>query len=244
VDIKVYLFGGGYTWQGDAKKWYTRVFVGSDWDQTKDQAGNLIERELEFFAEWNGTKQSFLSLDAGTRERVFHGISFDQKFFNFIFESSPTGSLYVRAEGTIGNRIDAANSRNGDVVRLIPFVRYRAGRHLLFEFKHTYESLDVSGGNLYAANLSEGRVVYQFSARTFLRVITQYLDLNRNTGLYLEAVKPVEKDLFNQVLFSYKLNPQTVLFLGYSDNHFGEENLELTQRSRTVFLKIGYAFRL
>jgi hypothetical protein len=42
VDIQVYLFGGGYTWQGDSKKWYTRVFAGSDWDQTKDQAGNLI----------------------------------------------------------------------------------------------------------------------------------------------------------------------------------------------------------
>jgi hypothetical protein len=244
VDIKLYLAGGGYTWQGDSTKWYNKIFVGSDWDQTEDQEGTLIERELEAFAEWSGAKQSFLSLDVGHRQRGFHGSQFDQTFFNYFFEMSPTGSLYFSVDGSLGDRLDVANVRNGDVVRTIPFIRYRAGRHLLFEFKHAYETLDVEGGRLYEANLSEGRVVYQFNVRTFLRVITQYLNVDRNPALYVDSVRRKERNLFNQILFSYKLNPQTVLFLGYSDNHFGEETLDLTQKSRTVFLKIGYAFRL
>ena len=61
-------------------------------------------------------------------------------------------------------------------------------------------------------------------------------------------VRPVEaetEDVFSQFLFSYKLNAQTVLFLGYSDSRFGiEERFELTQSDRTLFVKIGYAFLL
>ncbi|MCI0412033.1 carbohydrate binding family 9 domain-containing protein [bacterium] len=244
VDIRLYLAGAGHSWYGDDKNWFQRINVGGDFDQTEDQDGNLIEREGEAWFEWSGPKQSFFFVGPGIRERVFNGVSFDQKFLNFFFEQSPTGSFYYRVEGTLGNRVDFANTRNGDIVRVLPFVRYRFGNHLLFELRHVFESLDVEGGNLYQANLSEIKLVYQFNVRTFLRVITQYLNVDRNPALYIDPVESYEKNLFNQVLFSYKINPQTVLFLGYSDNHFGEENLDLTQTNRTVFLKVGYAWRL
>ena len=57
-------------------------------------------------------------------------------------------------------------------------------------------------------------------------------------------VDPESRTLFNQLLFSYKLNPQTVFFLGYSDGYFGgDPSLDwLTQSDRTVFAKVGYAF--
>ncbi|HSF41400.1 MAG TPA: hypothetical protein VLT87_21995, partial [Thermoanaerobaculia bacterium] len=84
--------------------------------------------------------------------------------------------------------------------------------------------------------------VYQFNVRTFVRAILQYTDLARNTGLYLFPVRPKEEDLFSQLLFSYKLNPQTVLFAGYTDGRFGLQNVDLTQTDRTFFLKLGYAF--
>ena len=66
--------------------------------------------------------------------------------------------------------------------------------------------------------------------------------VDRDPALYLDPVSSSERHLFTQLLFSYKLNPQTVLFLGYSDNHFGERGLDLTRTDRTLFLKIGYAF--
>ncbi len=50
--------------------------------------------------------------------------------------------------------------------------------------------------------------------------------------------------LFSQYLFSYKLNPQTVLLAGYSDNYLGGANLSLTQTNRTLFIKVGYAWLL
>ena len=56
--------------------------------------------------------------------------------------------------------------------------------------------------------------------------------------------EPRSRMLSSQVLFSYKVNPQTVVYLGYSDNHFGDRHIDLTQNDRTLFAKIGYAFVL
>ena len=36
----------------------------------------------------------------------------------------------------------------------------------------------------------------------------------------------------------------TVFFLGYSDNHFGNQDYRITQKNRTLFTKIGYALQL
>jgi hypothetical protein len=61
-----------------------------------------------------------------------------------------------------------------------------------------------------------------------------------------DAVKGDEQseELSSQVLLSYKLNPQTVFFLGYSDDHEEDQDTDLTQSGRTLFAKIEYAWVL
>jgi len=58
------------------------------------------------------------------------------------------------------------------------------------------------------------------------------------------AIDSEQKSFFIQLLFSYKINPRTVLFLGYSENYFGDQGIRLTQSDRTFFLKLGYAWVL
>ena len=43
-------------------------------------------------------------------------------------------------------------------------------------------------------------------------------------------------------LFSFKLNPQTVIFAGYSDNYSGLRSNDLQQQNRNFFVKLGYAW--
>ncbi len=69
----------------------------------------------------------------------------------------------------------------------------------------------------------------------FLRAILQYADINYETG-------EESTDLFGLLLFSYKLNSQTALFAGYSDQYVGDETFDLTQSARAFFLKLGYAW--
>ena len=116
--------------------------------------------------------------------------------------------------------------------------------HLNIYLRQTFERLNVKPGRLYTANISHLRLVYQFNKRTFLRTIFQYRHYKRNVSLYIDEETPKDKGLFSQLLFSYKINPQTVLFLGYSDNYWGDHIDPLTQTDRTFFAKIGYAWRI
>jgi len=80
--------------------------------------------------------------------------------------------------------------------------------------------------------------------KAFVRTIIQYRDIDRNQASYGFPVEPETRGLFTQFLFSYKLNPRTVLFIGYTDNSLGFQRISLTRTTRTFFLKIGYAWQL
>ena len=57
------------------------------------------------------------------------------------------------------------------------------------------------------------------------------------------GLEPESRDLFAQLLFSYTINPQTALYLGYTESQFDVQELDgLTPSDRTFFFKIGYAW--
>ena len=84
--------------------------------------------------------------------------------------------------------------------------------------------------------------VYQFNVRTFFRATIQYVNYDYNPSNYTFEIDSKYKRFFTQLLFSYKINLRTVLFLGYSDNYTGGQDLGLTQSDRTFFMKLGYAW--
>jgi hypothetical protein len=195
-----------------------------------------------------GPLQSFYFLDVGRRERFWNGVTFDEDFVNFFLEMRPTGGISLTLDTSFGDTIDIANTRAADEIALEPSITWNVGRHLQLGLEHDFLRLDVEGGKLFEANLTELRTVYQLNIRTFVRAILQYEDVRFDPELFISNVNRKEEHLFSQLLFSYKLNPQTVLFLGYSDNAFGAElrdrTIELTRADRTLFFKVGYALVL
>jgi hypothetical protein len=76
-----------------------------------------------------------------------------------------------------------------------------------------------------------------------LRLTTQFQDVERNPDAYVDSVDRNSRDVGRQLLYSYKINPQTVFFLGYSDALIDDDSLDgLTTTDRTWFLKVGYAW--
>ena len=55
------------------------------------------------------------------------------------------------------------------------------------------------------------------SVCSFVRLTTQFQDIERNPDVYIDTVDARSRDIGRQLLYSYKLNPQTVFFVGYSD---------------------------
>jgi hypothetical protein len=81
-----------------------------------------------------------------------------------------------------------------------------------------------------------------------VRGIFQYRNLDSASENFTYPVPDRTEELFTQLLFSYKVNPQTVVFVGYSDNYRGFDQdpllANLTQSDRTIFVKLGYAWIL
>lgn len=156
----------------------------------------------------------------------------------------PVGALNDFLLARIGDTIDYLNSRESDSLLLNPGFEWRIGRHLNIDINRIYERVYIEKKKIYTANLFQALLGYHFNVRTFFRAIIQFTDINRNVALYNIPIEPRSKDFFTQFLFSYRINPQTVLFLGYSDNHSGWNGIELTRKDRTFFFKIGYSLAL
>jgi hypothetical protein len=249
VGYSMKLAGLEHRWIGETGDWYSKIFTGTDWNRSEEPDGTVLEDELEAWAGVNGPLQSFYFLDVGQRDRTWNGVLFEnQRFVYAEFEIRPTGSFFLHMGASTGDSIDLANTRPADKIELTPSLTWNVGRHLQLGLDHAFQQFDVDGGRLLRANLTQLKTVYQLNIRTFLRAILQYEDLTRNPDLYKAQVPKSEEQLFTQLLFSYKLNPQTVLFLGYSDNSFGSElaesTIDLTRADRTLFFKVGYALVL
>jgi hypothetical protein len=125
----------------------------------------------------------------------------------------------------------------------------RPTAHVDLQFTGDRRWLDVRSeeagreGRLFTASVARLRAAYTFSARAFLRLIGQYVETKRDTELYTFEVPEKSGDFQFSALFSYKLNWQSVLFVGYGDSSVINDAGDLAHDSRQFFLKISYAFQ-
>ncbi len=233
-----------HTWWGSDGDFFSRFKLGANVDGSEDSDGNRLHDQAEAWISFSAPAQTngFANLRVG--RQFYRGREFDNDGVMFFLSSRPSGALEFRLWGSWGDGIDYAHVRQGTRRSLGPGMVWRAGNHLSTEVAYRHEKLDVEGGTLYTAGVGELRLVYQFNVRAFVRAILQYTGVDRDPGLYAFPVDPSSTRFFSQFLFSYKVNPQTVFFLGYSDNRRGLEGIDLTTTNRTIFLKLGYAWLL
>ncbi len=99
---------------------------------------------------------------------------------------------------------------------------------------------------LFTAQVARVRATYTFTPRAFLRLVGQYVDTRRDLSLYpSDSGLDAHSSGFNaSALFAYKLNWQTVLFLGYGEQRELDDRTDrLEPETRQFFLKISYAFQ-
>jgi hypothetical protein len=221
--------------------WFDRIAFQVVGTRITDHDDNQTDIEGRIGFGYNGPLQSVLQDFIISTKILYQGVEIERTFNSGYLEMKPISGLWYWLYWEAGDAIDYANARAASSLLLNPSLEVALGRHLNLNVNHTYENLTLKGDRVYLANLLQARLIYNFNVRCFLRAIVQYSDIKYNPALYSYPVEELEKGLFTQLLFSYKINPQTVLFLGYTDNGIGTANIDLTRASRTFFLKIGYA---
>ena len=235
--------GAGYLWWGDEGHFYNRMEVGGYAGRTEFQDGGLLNQNTQAWFQFEGPLQTNVYFELGERTIVYEGVRFENLFVPvFVFRFRPSGSFGLRLFGVAGDWIDFDNVRPADRTRISGRIDLDLGRHLEIELEHLYSTLDVEGGRLFTAHVPQMAAVWQFNTRTFVRAILQYSDIQRDQDLYEDVIDELERDFFVQLLFSYKVNPRTVFFAGYTEGGFKNQDFTMTTTGRAVFLKIGYAW--
>jgi hypothetical protein len=244
VDISQQIVGLGRVWHGDEDDWWRQIRISGDWDIAHNDAGEVVERELEGYLNVNGPMQSYMNAGYLRRERLFDGVLFEEWRISAFGEFQPIGGLLVGMWTGAGETIDFENSRIAEEVRFEPFVNWNVNRNLFARARGTFVSLETQNGEkIFDAELYDIRLTWQFNVRSFLRFTTQVQDVSRNPAVYTDTVEAVDRGVGRQLLISYKVNPQTVFFLGYSDSLIEDDTItSLETENRTWFLKIGYAW--
>jgi len=231
-------------YQDQPNHWYNHIRAWVGYELTRDARKRMLREVYGTLVEYGGPKESSGSIIVYIGKQRFMDEEFDHNTFRVSATFQPLRDLELGLILKMGDAVDYAHARQAKRLRIRPAMELFAGLHLRLELAHDYDRLWVREGRLYTAHLTELRAVYQFTSRAFFRAILQRADYRFEEDVYRFLMMPREKSLLSQFLFSYKVNPQTALYLGYSDNYLGNHQVGLTQTDRAVFFKIGYAWVL
>lgn len=237
-------------WWGGSDTWFSQIRTQVGTWHSRDFEGNQLNGGVWMGLEYFGPGQTYVGFWPNLfMEEYFAGTAYrGLRQYYFSSSASPVGALTLYFGGDVGDRIDFANERLGHQVTLRPSVTLRLGRNTDLNLQHSWQRLTRDGGTVFSADLTQLRAVYNFSTRSYVRAVVQYRETDRNPALYATEVDERSRSVFTQLLYSYKLNPRTVLFAGYSDDRDGwidpdGRHEPLSPRGRTFFLKLGYAFQ-
>src|SRR5688572_3175211 len=233
------------TFYADPGAWYTEWGVGFQSGRSETTDGQFMNRNFQPYISFEGPLQSYAELGGGTREEYWNGVVYDLQGLFMYGQFRPRSGLNINMQLQDGEQIDFANSRLADARGYRPQIDWNATRHLLVRLRYSSDRLSTKeGAMIFDAKLTDLRLTWQFNVRSFVRLTLQDQDIERNVAAYLNpATDPRTESLASQLLYSYKLNPQTVLFAGYSDSAIDDAltgNVEMT--GRTLFFKLSYAW--
>lgn len=169
--------------------------------------------------------------------------------FGYVVQISPSRRVArIAIDGLVGQEIDFANARLGRGRTTNLSARFIPTDHLEVELVRSERLLDMDGtfgGSLrvFTARVSRLRATYNFSSRFFARVVVQGVTTTRDVTLFSRPTDPKSRELSGSLLVAYKLNWQSVLFVGYGDDRSLDDQERLRPASRQMFVKLSYALQ-
>ena len=233
----------GRTWY--PKGLFNRIRASVFVDRQTDTDNNVIFRRSSPGILFLGRKNLVAAFTTHLAEQFRVGSDLlKENYLEYLLQIDPSRRFTrIALSGNAGQRIDFANGRVGTGATVTLTSTLRPIDKLSFDGILSREWLNVRGGKLYTAWVDRLKATYSFSAKSLVRLIGQYVSTDRNPSLYTFPVGPHTAAFQGSVLYSYKLNWQTVLYVGYGDDRALTVNNDLAKLDRSLFLKISYAFQ-
>lgn len=229
---------------------FSRIRTFFQGEYSADTGHSLIFRDVSGGVGMDGRWNSFVRLRYAVDKVRSGNRNLARRQLLYTIQFSPSGAIsQISIAGSAGEQVDFANSRVGTGADVSLSATVRPTDHLELIANGALRWLDVSPEpgaerqRLFTAEIARLKATYTFTARAFLRAIAQYVRTTRDPSLYNSAVDEREGSLTGSVLLAYKLNWQSVLFVGYGDNRTLTETNSFERQDRQFFLKVSYAFQ-
>lgn len=239
------VVGAGYTWRSN-NAWWSDIRFYSDWDISHDETGQVLEKEWEGNFHIHGPLQSHIDIGGGVRDRYWNNQMFNEKFIFGGYEFKPFKNLRTKLDFNVGHSVDFSNNRLSDSTRYTWSIDTNLGQHFKINFDHNYRKLAYQSQNVLIANQSDLRLSYQFNIKQRLRLAVINTSVGRHLDQYLtpEDYTRQSNNVSTQLVYSYKLNPRSLMYVGYSDAGYNDDDIEsFTRTDKSLFAKFSYAFK-
>jgi hypothetical protein len=253
VGYREEFFEGGYTMRpttGFANR--IRLFLNGDYSAATN--GDMLFRDrsagIGFDGKWASSTRLRFSINgvrSGNSVLTRHQLLYSTQFTPSRMFSN------IQLSGSAGQDVDFSNTRLGRGASAQFGATIRPTDHLELRLNQSYSWLTVDPlasqvvaerARLFTAQVERIRATYTFNSKMFIRGIVQNVRTNRNQTLFLDSVNQHSGNVTSSFLFAYKLNWQTLLFLGLGDERdVDATDNKLQPASRQLFMKVSYAFQ-
>ncbi len=228
----------------------SKVRPGFTANRYTERDGSLITRDVSPGITISGRRNLSAQVRWAVDQVRAGNVVFPQQQVVYTVQVNPSRLLSrISIDGFAGQQVDFDNVRRGTGASINLVMRLRPTNSLEFEADQAVRWLNERVATtlperLFVAQVSRLRTSYNFTPRIFVRLIGQYVHTTRDAALYVADVKAREGEFNGSALFAYKLNWQSVLFVGYGDDRtLVTDPTRLVRTGRQIFMKFSYALQ-
>jgi Domain of unknown function (DUF5916) len=238
----------GHTWW-PKEGFFSRVRAFTQAQYDSEQDGSQLYRFNSIGFGADGKYRSFIRFRlAEDRVRSGDDLFTRHQFFYTVQFAVNRVLSNVSLDGWLGQDVDFSNSRLGQGAKVTLGGTVRPTDHLEIALtsgvRWLDENLTGQSDRLFTSQIERIKATYTFNSRMFVRAIVQNQRTNNDQAMYIDAVDHIDGSLATQLLVAYKINWQTLLYVGVGDLRqatLDQGNLEPS--SRQFFFKVSYAFQ-
>lgn len=239
--------GAGYRWYGDDDDFFYEYKVKGEYSVRHFTSNHdKYEQTREASMDLYGRLRSSLNFTVGSRDYFFEQRWFDQDFYLINGSIRPVSQWKLGFNIDVSDDIDFTHIRPGKYYDYGLYTEWQVNDEWYLGADISETDFEVNNEQLFDALIFNLNTNYHFSAKSYLRFIVRYSDVDYNIDLYAdpEQVSNLTR-VSRQLLYTYKWNPRTAFYIGYSDNGFEDDTVNKFEKTgRTLFTKFSYAFQL
>ncbi len=226
---------------------FVHPFVFGEYSTNRD--GDLINQRVNPGVNFFGRRNIQGELDLNVDRVLTGGTLLPRTQVAYFLQVDPSPRFTrIGLNGFVGEEIDVDNGRTGRGASVTAVATVRPTVHLTLDANSAISWLNVDdarvgSGRLFTAQVQRLKATYNFGPRMFVRLIGQYVTTHYHPERYTFDVPARDASFSGSALFSYRLNWQTALFVGYGDERALDQQETLRRTERQFFAKLSYAFQ-